>query len=151
MSNRGGWQSKPDFMHNEFLSEFVSTQNECILEILKEDYNSVSYMLNNFWANVNTAKDYNISHTHPGSNLSSCFYVKTPGGALEFTDPRPSAEMESNRFEMCAENYGIYAINPEEGDLVVFPSWLMHRVTQSEKDEDRVSISSNYLLKYNGE
>ena len=34
-------------------------------------------------------------------------------------------------------------IPPVTGDLLIFPSWLLHRVNMSQSDEDRISIAFN--------
>ena len=34
-------------------------------------------------------------------------------------------------------------IEPEEGDLLLFPAYLMHGVNRNETDEDRIVISFN--------
>jgi len=34
-------------------------------------------------------------------------------------------------------------IPPVTGDLLIFPSWLLHRVNMSQSDEDRISIALN--------
>ena len=34
-------------------------------------------------------------------------------------------------------------IPPVTGDLLIFPSWLLHRVNISQSDEDRISIAMN--------
>jgi hypothetical protein len=34
-------------------------------------------------------------------------------------------------------------IPPVTGDLLIFPSWLLHRVNLSRSEEDRISIAFN--------
>ena len=34
-------------------------------------------------------------------------------------------------------------IPPVTGDLLIFPSWLLHRVNLSQSEEDRISIAFN--------
>ena len=38
---------------------------------------------------------------------------------------------------------GKLEIRPEVGDLVLFPSWLVHQVTPTSGKEDRMSIAFN--------
>jgi len=34
-------------------------------------------------------------------------------------------------------------IPPVTGDLLIFPSWLLHRVNMSQSDDERISIAFN--------
>ena len=38
------------------------------------------------------------------------------------------------------------AIKPLEKQLIVFPSWLPHSVEVNDTDEERISLSFNYIL-----
>ena len=37
-------------------------------------------------------------------------------------------------------------VKPEEKLLIVFPSWLPHSVEPNDIDEERISLSFNYIL-----
>jgi uncharacterized protein (TIGR02466 family) len=37
-----------------------------------------------------------------------------------------------------------WEISPKENNIVLFPSWLEHYVSDNESDEDRISISFNF-------
>jgi|SaaInlStandDraft_7_1057024.scaffolds.fasta_scaffold68027_2 uncharacterized protein (TIGR02466 family) len=146
LSNVGGWQS-PDRLieEDERFKEVFDVQDKCLNQYLRT-YNEVNYYLDNSWANINNGTSFNRVHIHPGSQLSGCLYIKVPGGTIEFHDPRVRASMEIHRYETCPENYGVYTVAPEEGDFIVFPSWLEHRVNPSNCTEDRASVASNYAV-----
>jgi hypothetical protein len=36
-----------------------------------------------------------------------------------------------------------FKITPEEGMIVLFPSWLMHKTEDNEDDEDKVMVAFN--------
>ena len=46
---------------------------------------------------------------------------------------------ESNRFASACS----YEWSPRTGDLVIFPSWLVHWVTPYQSDRPRLSVSFN--------
>ena len=102
------------------------------------------------WINVNRAGDTNLLHSHPGSFLSSAYYVKVPrrmkGGELVFRDPRgPAVAMyETPGIELpwVGSGLGIPFV-PSPGKLLLFPSWLEHHVNAFEGPGERISISFN--------
>jgi uncharacterized protein (TIGR02466 family) len=102
------------------------------------------------WINVNRAGDTNRLHSHPGSFLSSAYYVKVPkrmkGGNLVFRDPRgPAVAMyETPGLELPWVGSGLgIPFAPSPGKLLLFPSWLEHHVEAFEGDGERISISFN--------
>ncbi len=145
-SNVGGWHSITDYIERakEF-KEFLDVQHEC-LETAMRDYNLVQYSLVNSWANISIGKDINRSHIHPNSFWSCCMYIKVPGGGIEFEDPRLVCQMEG-RAALSKKDYAVYQITPEEGDLIIFPSWLRHRTLPSYSRKERITIASNYSLR----
>jgi len=91
-------------------------------------------------------------HVHQGS-LSSCvFYAKAPSGRtpLMFVDPRgapPTHDYEQHHgehdFEPVAPFHHNYHFFAEAGDVVCFPSWLVHRVPSHYEAEERVAFPAN--------
>jgi len=102
------------------------------------------------WINVNRAGDRNLLHSHPGSFLSSAYYVKVPrrmkGGELVFRDPRGAAvamyETPGIALPWVGSGLGI-PFAPSPGKLLLFPSWLEHHVEAFEGPGERISISFN--------
>lgn len=87
------------------------------------------------WATVAAGGNYHLSHTHPSNMLSGAYYSRIPrdAGTIIFDDPRgPRWPFE-----------GRYIHTPAAGDLVLFPSWLVHQVTPTQGDERRISWSCN--------
>ena len=103
------------------------------------------------WANVSPPGAGNDAHAHPGAYWSAVYYVDDGGGAAALTleDPRfPLNRMVQPDFRLKAE--GVLdatevVIRPEPGKLVIFPSWLRHRVPAHEGPRERVSIAMNVL------
>uniref|UniRef100_A0A7S1L046 JmjC domain-containing protein n=1 Tax=Alexandrium catenella TaxID=2925 RepID=A0A7S1L046_ALECA len=91
-------------------------------------------------------------HVHQ-SSLSSCvFYAKAPPGKtpIMFVDPRgapPTHDYEQHLgehdFEPVAPFHHNYHFFAEAGDLVCFPSWLVHRVPSHFEEEPRVAFPAN--------
>ena len=102
------------------------------------------------WINVNRAGDHNLLHCHPGCFLSATYYVKVPpsmkGGEIVFRDPRgPAVAMyETPGIELpwVGSGTGI-PFAPAAGQLLLFPSWLEHRVERFEGPGERISVAFN--------
>lgn len=111
-----------------------------------------------FWININGKGGSNVPHTHPGAKYSGVFYIKVPqvmkGGNLLFIKDY------NERFLQSEENMGFFKegykflpndlpkipVKPVEKLLIVFPSWLPHSVEPNDTDEERISLSFNYIL-----
>ena len=50
-----------------------------------------------------------------------------------------------DHFENPANELEHY-ITPQENNIIIFPSWLMHAVDPSSSDDDRISLSFNIQL-----
>jgi uncharacterized protein (TIGR02466 family) len=102
------------------------------------------------WINVNRAGDFNVLHCHPGCFVSATYYVKVPpdmkGGEIVFRDPRgPAVAMyETPGIELPWVGTGTgIPFSPATGQVILFPSWLEHRVEPFEGSTERISIAFN--------
>ena len=98
------------------------------------------------------AGSYHQTHVHPGSELAGVFYLQCPEHAspLTINDPRgyamynPPLKLE----KIIETDYNMYEsehIPPQQGDLVIFNSWLPHEViANSDKLNDkRITVVFN--------
>jgi uncharacterized protein (TIGR02466 family) len=150
-SNRGGWQSPPNFHELESFLEFKEY-------ILSHTFQSLSYYkcnfnLSNMWININKKGDYNIAHNHPNSILSGVFWVKSPDNCGKLVFDSPNNFTEGSLLNSIDENvrqernYSFtFNFTPNEGTLILFPSHLQHFVESNESNEDRISIAFNLYV-----
>lgn len=100
------------------------------------------------WINVMPANVIHTMHLHPLSVISGTYYVQTPKNcsALKLEDPRMGLFMASppRKHNAKEANQRFYSLNPQEGHVVLFESWLRHEVPQNASDKERISISFNY-------
>lgn len=88
------------------------------------------------WATMHFSGISHLTHTHPNSLVSGVYYVEIPKdnyGMLLLEDPRGPLPPFDNRIK----------IQPKEGDIVLFPSWLPHQVTPTSIEQPRISIAFN--------
>jgi uncharacterized protein (TIGR02466 family) len=92
----------------------------------------------NAWAGVHYGGAQHGQHIHAASTVSGTYYVNAPVGvgALKLSDPKGSTAHVQD-----------LSVTPRAGDLILFPSWLVHQVTATELTSDstpRVAISFNW-------
>jgi hypothetical protein len=114
-------------------------------EMIEQAAKPTNYVLQMLaWAVIARPGDMSVDqpHNHLPYHFSAVYYpqvprgMKTPEGDLVFFDPR----------EVYASGRPTH-IPPEEGLIVMFPSWLKHTVVPCRGTEgDRISISLNAIV-----
>jgi uncharacterized protein (TIGR02466 family) len=100
------------------------------------------------WSIINNKHDYNSSHSHTNALWSGVYYVKADkdSGNLNLYDPRLQAHTThhyTNGEKLHDINYTRMEFAPTTGKCLIFPGWLIHDVSPSKSDNDRVIISFN--------
>lgn len=155
----GGYTSYSSLSElHQFSSTFAQLKlflDKHVMKFAKElnvDLKNNSLEMTQMWVNVMPAGVCHSGHLHPLSSISGTFYVDLPklknnkSCPLKFEDPRLAAFMGSvprlSKSHPRSERF--YNLNPKEGAVVLFESWLRHEVPPHSSKEDRVSISFNY-------
>lgn len=146
-SNCGGWQSDTLLWQNKVFESLLKRSTPYILDILsskKRDH--PQFVIRSMWGNINRKGDFNYTHVHPSGWMSAVYYVQVPEkkSAIVFEDPRPAAIMDFQR--SCLNELNYIEHSPENGDLILFPSWVPHFVLPSSSEQSRISISFNVEL-----
>ena len=98
---------------------------------------------------INNKDASNGRHIHGNNYISAAYYVRAPKncGEIVFYDPRP-APVYSHPLSTKPNslNAMVNAVNPVEGGLVLFPSYLDHSVNPNLSNEERIVISFNINL-----
>lgn len=132
------------------LSKHIPKFTKEIYELTKKVCEQYSYQYDKLectgmWANKLKAGDIHPPHTHSNNLLSGVYYLQG-GSQIHFFDPRPQAwVLQPNTTEQNFNNTGMVGFNAEKGTGLIFPSWLQHWVTKT--DKTRISISWNILLR----
>jgi uncharacterized protein (TIGR02466 family) len=156
-SNVGAWQSDSLDLINYEVAKLADTIKEHVEKVaecwkLKNDKTYVS--IDNLWININPKCGFNRPHVHPGATFSGVYYVKceTNGSGIVFQHPatnfqyhiNPDTLIEYNQFVSATARY-----TPNEGDLYIFPAYLVHYVEPNRSNDDRISIAFNASIKLN--
>tara|TARA_B110000977_G_C11082438_1_gene493348 strand:+ start:454 stop:1056 length:603 start_codon:yes stop_codon:yes gene_type:complete len=154
VSNDGGWQSNniDEVTSVPELSELVNQiffYSSAALDCYNYDSTNKMLKIINMWININDDKhSYNKQHNHSGSTMSGVYYVKGNENSGKICFPRPSLEdyiiqttgrvTETNQFTYSEAGYA-----PEEGKLLLFPSYVPHYVETNQTNDERISIAFN--------
>ena len=154
-SNKGGWHSK-----NFKLNDKNSIQFKFAMELQKyisKTFQTLGWKTENqnirvkeIWAIINKKNDFNVVHTHPNSFLSAAYYVKAPKNCGKFQVENPNIAKRHFSPEIAYKNEfnaQVAGLEINEGDLLIFPGYLPHKVAKNESEEDRIVISFNVDIK----
>ena len=104
--------------------------------------------LDSLWVNLLTPGGHHTSHLHPHSIVSGTLYVEVPGssGSIRFEDPRSGLMMAAppRRENAPAELQPFATVEPREGMVLMWESWLRHEVMPASGKNERLSISFNF-------
>tara|TARA_R100001460_G_scaffold37708_1_gene72120 strand:+ start:524 stop:1105 length:582 start_codon:yes stop_codon:yes gene_type:complete len=152
LSNVGGWQSEIISSEDKDIKKFFTEAHDSIKNFIgyyhfQENINICSKGL---WFNYNPKGSYNKSHMHTGSNMSAAYYLKVPknSGNIVFEHPSEGliADQSVKKFNEFNSETFTYTCN--EGDLLLFPSWLKHHVEINNSEMARISLSFNLELSH---
>ena len=143
-SNITGWQSPliddPFNIKNDIIKHVNIFNNT--LKITKEFSMSM-------WVNINSYKDFNIEHTHPGAIFSGVYYIQTESNSGNIVFIHPAKDSLIHDWDNCEwqeynqHNSSTWTFTPSVNKLFLFPSWLKHYVKPNLNNKERISISFN--------
>ena len=108
-----------------------------------------------WWFNIMKAGNSINVHSHsPGPVWSGVYYVTAPKGSgkICFTQNRthikesPKTKEDTYYYKYIGHNFQEVPYTPEPGMMLIYPSWLDHRVSMHSVPEERIAVSFN--LKY---
>lgn len=152
-SNRRGWHSTGNLFDrpSECITDLRVAAEMAVLHATRKITSKVDpedLRMKLFgWMNVNPKDGYNAPHTHPGAHWSGVYYVSQPdietgqSGMIEFIAPRTELPhwdiLDASAFRLKKR------IRPAAGEIILFPSYLLHWVYPNEVDADRVTVAFN--------
>lgn len=153
LSNLGGFQTELS-PQDENIKQLIEQIEMHATIFAREIINNFNQKMDNIWLNINGYKTSNLSHSHPGADISGCYYVKLPKncGDIVFEHPcidviaQYQAKQSINRESTWTQyNTQRWPFEPKENSLYLFPSWLKHYVQANENEtgENRISIAFN--------
>jgi uncharacterized protein (TIGR02466 family) len=149
-SNIAGYQSPDTLQKVEDLRPLFEYICQMGLKACSDlDFIECDIAITSAWLNVNDNRQcMNIEHVH-NDTFSGVFYLKAPekSGKLNIINPGInnlwsgiSFAQQKNQFTSTR-----IKIEPVEGNIILFPSYLPHSVETNDHDDDRISIAFNII------
>lgn len=132
-----------------YILDIITDNTKKFLDELLANYKN-GIFLTDAWFNYSVKNDYQEFHIHTKRHISGVYYIKAPKNCGNIIFRKPNLNMfELNGKSSKEKTYlnETYFFTPEEGLLLLFPSNLEHLVEKNLSDEERVSLSFNYVIK----
>ena len=83
-------------------------------------------------------------HSHVDKDISGVYYINTNGddGDLILYSPNPA--VDTTKF---INSGNMLSIKPKAGQIVFFPSWILHSTTRNRTDNERISLAVDMVVK----
>lgn len=104
------------------------------------------------WINKIPKDDWIQQHSHPNSVISGVYYIETTSDCSPIVFNKPFLYTnfihqtvqitfdENNKNQYNSDHIGV---QPETGDLLLFPSWLEHTVNPQQPNVERIGLAFN--------
>jgi uncharacterized protein (TIGR02466 family) len=115
-----------------------------IKEYAKElNYTNPIFKMSESWVNFCNSGGFQYDHSHPRTRISGVYYYQTntEDGKIRFQNPNPNVNF--SLFPADGTNIDAVSYRPAVGRLLLFPSWLTHRVNLNTTEHERISIAFN--------
>ena len=152
-SNWSGWHSESDLfqLNTPGMVKVQTAIVEAVQSVTTQLVQGFDWANNQIqaegWVNVLGTSGMNTPHDHPAWVWSGCYYLNLPqtdnefSGSIEFMDVRTGIRTLTLDGASCFE--GKFRVKPEEGMLLIFPSYLRHWGYPNDSMDERVTIAFN--------
>lgn len=144
--------NETNILEREEMSELKKFFLESLNIYLKDIWKTSNTLdISQSWSNVLEPNDYHADHTHCGSILSICYYLdNTEETPIHFMSPHDSHALYGMTMnEYTPENCSEWGVKCESNELVIFPSFLRHKVPTNYTSEKRYNVVCNTQYKRN--
>lgn len=104
------------------------------------------------WVSFKTQGEEHKAHNHPNSFISGVYYYSDVAEDTPIVFKRSRATANSHELLVAKDNNNInqfssetFTLKPKKGDLILFPSYLMHYVPKNPHKTTRTSVAVNIM------
>ncbi len=151
-----------EFLHNHEafrpLFESFRTPVNRYLEMLRLNPAKLKLYYTRSWGTVSREREAIRPHNHVQAHLSLVYYLKKPrdSSGITFMNQEVPNQFAPNLFnesmlasgvlkEIQQVNARQFSIDPEEDDVLLFPSKTVHSITPNRGGEPRISIAADLV------
>ncbi|CAB4132228.1 Conserved hypothetical protein CHP02466 [uncultured Caudovirales phage] len=120
------------------LQELISFKKQTITDTFNAflpDTQEAEFVAAKSWVNVNNSGERIEMHAHPDTSIACTYYIQGPdlGGDFYYVDTGKVGEHKTE----------IKKVTPRTGDLIFFPSYMLHGVEMN-KGRTRVNLTTSF-------
>ena len=137
--------------HSDTLKDIKNFCTDQLKNYLKEiegvDTDLAKLRITQSWVNKTKPSESHHPHTHRNSYLAGALYISClPNDHIVFSNRLLfiNNNIEFPKKKTTAWNTESISVNVKEGDLILFPAWMIHHVDENKTtDKERISLSFN--------
>jgi len=105
----------------------------------------IKLVITQSWLNYTDKSQYHHKHNHHNSIVSGCLYInaRKESDSIVFTKRETGEPWQIQALEQNYFNCNEFTVPVGTGDIVLFPSNLIHSVPQTDHEHTRVSLAFN--------
>ena len=150
------------FQNKKFETFYKEVEKHVIkyMDHFELDVSKLDFYFQRSWATLSNSKEHISPHDHSQSNLSFAYYLKKqPGDSqLVLVDKSKHNEFIPQLFtspsvnrnkifkKRTTSNIARINIDPEEDDIIIFPSKTLHGTQKNTNNNERISISADVSI-----
>jgi uncharacterized protein (TIGR02466 family) len=134
----------------ELRSFILANAMSLATEVLGHNVKGLADVLS--WVSFKTRGEEHKAHTHPNSFISGVYYYSDVAEDTPIVFKRARSSTNSQELLVAKDNINInqfssetFTLKPKKGDLILFPSYLMHYVPKNPHDTIRTSVAVNIM------
>ena len=135
------------------LEEFVTAAVEQVNSACLEEGQALQAFIVESWCHITENGGYHDAHSHPNCSWCGIYYLDAgdcemtkQSGINRFYDPRPCANQYHDAGTQYLDATGVLDFVPQNGQVVIFPSYLKHSALPYFGTRDRVVIAFNCVV-----
>lgn len=137
-------------LENPRLSRLKKIAEEALQDYLTQYYNPINpdkikLVITQSWLNYTDKTQYHHKHHHHNSIISGCMYINAvkDKDSIVFTKRATGENWQLQALEQNYFNCNEFTVNVGTGDIVLFPSNMLHSVPKTNHDYTRISLAFN--------
>lgn len=146
ISNNNYILNKPEFNK---IKSFITNHCKNYLHKIISPSNEVELCITQSWLNYTKENEFHHSHSHPNSIISGVLYIDADeeNDNIEFTNPNIPQQIRPEIKEYNIWNSYSWWLPVKTGQLLIFPSSLIHQVKVKKGLNTRISLAFNTFYK----
>ena len=137
-------------LENPRLARLKKIVEEALQDYLIQLYNpinpdNIKLVVTQSWLNYTDKTQYHHKHHHHNSVISGCLYINAikDKDSIVFTKRATGDNWQLQALEQNYFNCNEFTVNVGTGDVVLFPSNMLHSVPKTNHEHSRISLAFN--------